>query len=175
MVELSNITTDDGVNMLWSKPEWGGGTRVFCTRRVSGKTSGFVAITILSLLPALAISADRLPPAPPEGDGAPTPGPTPKGESAVPPSPPSKIDPGILHVPDQRGDPRAAVKPPDIDPGISKNPDAAPPAQKDINPSNEGTTQGEPEARWWVMDGVHTQKTHRCGEVGNRVSNDLVP
>ena len=148
MVELSNITTDDGVNMLWSKPEWGGGARVFCTRRVSGKTSGFVAIVILSLLPALAISADRLPPAPPEGGGVPTPDPIPeKKESGIPPIPPSRIDPGIQHVPEQRGDPRGTVKPPDLDPGILTNPDVAPPAKKGINPSDEGTTQRKPEAR----------------------------
>jgi hypothetical protein len=148
MVELSNITTDDGVNMLWSKPERGGGTRVFCTRRVSGKTSGFVAIAILSLLPALAISADRLPPAPPEGGDMPTPAPIPEEkESGVPHIPPSQIDPGILHVPEQRGNPRATVKPPDIDPGISKDPDVAPPAQQDSNPPAEGSRQGKPKAQ----------------------------
>jgi hypothetical protein len=107
-----------------------------------------VAIAILSLLPALAISADRLPPAPPEGGGAPTPGPIPEEkESGVPHIPPSQIDPGILHVPEQRGDPRATVKPPDLDPGISKNPDVAPPAQEDINRSAEGSTQGKPEVQ----------------------------
>jgi hypothetical protein len=134
--------------MSWSKHEYGRVLRVFSTRRGSREASGFVAIAILSLLPALAISADRLPPAPPEGGGAPPPAPIPEErESGVPSTPPSKIDPGIQHVPEQRGDPHATVKPPDIDPGISKNPDAAPPAQKNINPSDEGTTQGEPEAR----------------------------
>ena len=134
--------------MLWSKPACGRGTRVFSTRRVSGKASGFVAIAILSLLPALAISADRLPPAPPEGGGAPTPEPIPEEkESGAPHIPPSQIDPGILHVPEQRGNPRATVKPPDIDPGISKNPDKAPPAQEDINPSGEGSTQRKPEVQ----------------------------
>jgi hypothetical protein len=134
--------------MSWSKHECGRGSRLFSTRRVSGKASGFVALAILSLLPALAISADRLPPAPPGGGGAPTPGPIPEEmESDVPPIPPSKIDPGIQHVPEQRGDSRATVKPPDLDPGISKNPDVAPPAQEDINPSGEGTMQGKPEAQ----------------------------
>jgi hypothetical protein len=134
--------------MSWSKHECGKVSRLFSTRRVPSKTSGFVAIAILSLLPSLAISADRPPPAPPEGDGAPTPGPIPeKKESGVPPIPPSQIDPGIQHVPEQRGDPRGTVKPPDLDPGISKNPDMAPPAQKDISPSGEGTTQGKPEAQ----------------------------
>ena len=134
--------------MLWSKPECGRGTHVFSTRRLSSKASGFVAIAMLSLLPALAISADRLPPAPPEGGGAPTPEPIPKEkESGVPHIPPSQIDPGILHVPEQRGDPRATVKPPDLDPGISKNPDVAPPAREDINPSGEGRTQGKPEVQ----------------------------
>jgi hypothetical protein len=50
-------------------------------------------------------------------------------------------------VPEQRGDPRSTVKRPDLDPGISKNPDVAPPAQGDINPSGEGGTQGKPEAQ----------------------------
>lgn len=131
--------------MLWSKHECGRGSRVFSTRRLSSKASGIVAIAILNLLPALAISADR---APPEGGGAPTPEPIPEEkESGVPSIPPSQIDPGILHVPEQRGDSRATVKPPDLDPGISKNPDMAPPAQKDINPSAEGSTQGKPEVQ----------------------------
>jgi hypothetical protein len=134
--------------MLWSKPKCGRSDRLFSTRGVSGTAFGFVAIAILSLLPALAISADRLPPSPPEGGGSPTPDPIPEEkESAVPPIPPSRIDPGIQHVPEQRGDPRSTVKPPDLDPGISKNPDVAPPAQKDINPSAEGSTQGKSEAQ----------------------------
>jgi len=134
--------------MSWSKHEYGRVLRVFSTRRGSREASGFVAIAILSLLPALAISADRLPPAPPEGGGAPPPVPIPEErESGVPSTPPSKPAAGIPPVPEQRGDPHAPVTPPDIDPGISKNPDAAPPAQKNINPSDEGTTQGEPEAR----------------------------
>jgi len=135
--------------MSWSKHEYGRVPRVFSSRRGSREASGFfVAIAILSLLPALAISADRLPPAPPEGGGAPPPAPIPEErESGVPSIPPSRIDPGIQHVPEQRGDPHATVKPPDIDPGISKNPDVAPPAQENINPSDEGTAQGEPEAR----------------------------
>ena len=134
--------------MSWSKPECGRDSRLFFTRRASGKASGFVALAILILLPALAISADRLPPAPPEGGGAPNPDPIPKEkEPGVPSIPPSNIDPGIQHVPEQRGDPRATVKPPDLDPGISKNPDVAPPAQEDVNPSGEGTMQGKPEAQ----------------------------
>lgn len=134
--------------MSSSKHECGKVSCLFSTRRVSGKTPGFVAIAILSLLPSLAISADRPSPAPPEGGGAPTPGPIPeKKESGVPPMPPSQIDPNIQHVPEQRGDPRGTVKPPDLDPGIVTNPDMAPPAKKDINPSGEGTTHGKPEAR----------------------------
>jgi hypothetical protein len=134
--------------MSWSKHECGRSNRLFSTRRVFGTASAFVAIAILSLLPALAISADRLQPAPPEGGGSPTPDPIPEEkESAVPPIPPSQIDPGIQHVPEQRGDPRSTVKPPDLDPGISKNPDVVPPAQEDINPLGEGSTQGNPEAQ----------------------------
>ena len=134
--------------MSLSKHECGKVSRPFSTKRVSGKTPGFVAIAILSLLPSLAISADRPSPAPPGGGGAPTPGPIPeKKEPGVPPMPPSQIDPGIQHVPEQRGDPRGTVKPPDLDPGIVTNPDMAPPAKKDVNPSGEGTTHGKPEAR----------------------------
>jgi len=134
--------------MSWSKHECVRSDRLFSARRVSGTASAFVAIAILSLLPALAISADRLQPAPPEGGGSPTPDPVPEEkESAVPPIPPSQIDPGIQHMPEQRGDPRSTVKPPDLDPGISKNPDVAPPAQEDINPSGEGSTQGKSEVQ----------------------------
>jgi len=134
--------------MSWSKHECGRDSRLSSSRRVSGKASGFVAIAILSFLPALAISADRLPPAPPKDGGAPTPDPIPEEkESGVLPIPPSQIDPGIQHVPEQRGDPRATVKPPDLDPGILKNPDVAPPAREDINPSGEGSTHGKPEAQ----------------------------
>src|SRR5574342_575230 len=88
------------------------GSRLFSIRRESDKAFRFVAIAILCLLPALAISADRLPPTPPEDGSAPTPDPLPEEkESGVPPIPPSQIDPGIQHVPEQRGDPRAIVKP----------------------------------------------------------------
>ena len=110
--------------MSWSKHECNRGTRFFSTRRESDKAFGFVGIAILSLLPALAISADRLPPAPPEGGGSPTPDPIPEEKgSGAPPIPPSRIDPGIQRVPEQCRDPRAIVKPPDLDPCISKNPD----------------------------------------------------
>ena len=134
--------------MSWSKHECGRSDRLFSTRRVSGTAFRFLAIAILSLLPALAISADRLQPAPPEGGGSPTPDPVPEEkESDVPPIPPSQIDPGIQHVPEQRGDPRSTVKPPDLDPGMSKNPDVAPSPQEDINPPGEGSTQGKSEAQ----------------------------
>ena len=46
---------------------------------------------------------------------------------------------GIQVVPEKRGDPRVAVKPRDLDPGISTIPDVEPPAHKGINPPGRGT------------------------------------
>lgn len=72
------------------------------------KAHRLVAIAILSLLPALAISTVGFPPAPPESGGEPASGITPEKplESGVPLIPPShQIDPGIQRVPEKRGDP----------------------------------------------------------------------
>ena len=104
-----------------------------------------MAIAILSFLPALAGSAVGFPLAPPESGDDPTPGKAPEQPlgSAVPRIPPSRIDPGIQHVPEKRGDPRASVKPPNLDQGMSTNPDVAPSAQKD----SRGTAQGKPNVR----------------------------
>ena len=101
-----------------------------------------MAIAILSLLPALAISAVGLPPTPPESGDEPASGITPEKplESGVQLTPPShKLDSGIQLMPEKRGDPRGAVKPRDLDPGISTNPDVAPPAHKGTNPPGGGT------------------------------------
>jgi hypothetical protein len=70
-------------------------------------------------------------------------------ESGVPPIPPSQIDPGIQHVPKEHGDPdpRAAVKPPNLDPSISTNPDVVPPAREDMNPLGGGAPKGKPNLR----------------------------
>ena len=87
-----------------------------------------MAIAILSFLPALAGSAVGFPLAPPESGDDPTPGKAHEQPSAVPRIPPPRIDPGIQHVPEKRGDPRAAVKPPNLDQGMSTNPDVAPSA-----------------------------------------------
>jgi hypothetical protein len=146
---VHKIITDDEVSMSWSKHGCGRVPRSLSTRRWSGKAHRLVAIAILSLLPALAISALGFPPAPPESGGEPVPGITSEKplESGVPPIPPSRIDPGIQHVPEKRGDPRAVVKPPNLDPGISTNPDVAPPAPKGINPPGGGTPQEKPDVR----------------------------
>lgn len=135
--------------MSWSNHGCGRVSQVFSTKRWPGKVPGLVAIAILSLFPALAISADGSPPVPPESGGGPASGlPLEKQlESGVPPIPPSRIDPGILHMPEERGDPRGAVKPPDLDPGIATNPDVAPPAQKGINPPGGGTPHAKPDVR----------------------------
>ena len=146
---IYNIITDDEVSMSWSKHRYGRAPHAFSTRGWSRKAPRLVAIAILSLLPTLAISAAEPPPAPPERAGEPTPGKAPEKplESGVPPISPSRIDPGIQHVPEKRGDPRGAVKPPNLDPGIATNPDVAPPAQKGGNPPGGGTPEGKPDVR----------------------------
>ena len=66
-----------------------------------------VAIAILTLLPAFAVAADILPPAPPENGGGQAPDISPErpSESGVPAIAPSHIDPGMQHMPEMRGDP----------------------------------------------------------------------
>lgn len=86
--------------------------------------------------PALAVSAVGFLPAPPESGSKPASGITPEKplESGVPLIPPShQGDPGIQLVSEKRGDPRVAVKPRDLDPGIPTIPDVAPPAHKSTN------------------------------------------
>lgn len=105
-----------------------------------------VAIAILTLLPAFAVAADVLPPAPPEGGGGPAPGITPErpSESGAPAIPPSHMDPGMQHMPERRGDPRGSVKPPNLDPSMSTNPDVAPPQREEVNPPAGVMPQGKP-------------------------------
>lgn len=111
-------------------------------RRWCGKPNRVMSILILSLLPVVAHAADGLPSSPPADRRAPDPGTIPEKmiEPGKAPTAPSKSDPGIQHVPEKLGDPRGVVKPPSLDPDISKNPEAAPPAQKGINPPPAGGT-----------------------------------
>jgi hypothetical protein len=57
------------------------------------------------------------------------------------------MDPGIQHMPEKLGDPRGSMKPPNIDPNMSMNPDVAPSPRKGVNPPGEGTPQGKPDVR----------------------------
>lgn len=118
-------------------------------RRRSGKPSRLVSILILTLLPVVTYAADGLPSSPPAGGRAPDPGAIPEKmiEPGKVPTAPSKSDPGIQHMPEKLGDPRGAVKPPSLDPGISKNPDAGSPASKETNPRGAETPQKKPGVR----------------------------
>ena len=145
-----SIITDDQVSMLWSKHRYGRVPLSLSARWWSGKAHRLVAIAILSLFPAFAVAADRLPPAQlPESGGGPAPGITPErpSESSVPAIPPSRIDPGIQHMPERRGDPRGSVKPPNLDPSMSTNPDVAPSPREGINPPGGARPQGKPGAQ----------------------------
>lgn len=118
-------------------------------RRRSEKPSRLVSILILTLLPVVTYAADGLPSSPPAGGRAPDPRAIPEKmiePGKVPPAP-SKSDPGIQHMPEKLGDPRGAVKPPDLDPGISKNPDVGSPASKEINPPGATIPQKKPGVR----------------------------
>jgi hypothetical protein len=109
-----------------------------------------VAVAILTLLPAFAVAADVLPPAQlPERGGGPAPEiiPGAASESGVPTLPSSRIDPGIQHMPKMTGNPRGSVKPPNVDPNMSTNPDVAPSPREGINPLGEGTPQRKPDVR----------------------------
>ena len=108
-----------------------------------------VTSAILTLLPALAVAADVLPPVPPERGGGPAPGTTPErpSESGVPAIPPSQMDPGMQHMPERRGDPRGSVKPPDLDPSMSTNPDVAPSPPQGIKPPGGVKPEGKRDAR----------------------------
>ena len=142
--------TDDEVKKLWSKNRYGRVLLSRSTRWWSGKAPRLVAIAILSLFPTFAIAADVLRSDQfPESGGKPTPGIIPEkpSESGAPTIPPSRIDPGMQHSPEMRGDPRGSVKPPNLDPSMSTNPDKSLLDQKGINPPGGGTPQGKPDLR----------------------------
>jgi len=126
----------------------GRGPHALSSERWSGKVPRLMAIALLSLFPAVAVSADGFPPVKAVSDGESTAGSPPQKplESGTPSVPPSQMDPGIHHVPEKQGDPRAAVKPPNLDPGISTNPDVAPPAAKSVSPPGS-TPPGKPDIR----------------------------
>ena len=114
------------------------------------KVLRLVAVAILTLLPPFAVAADVLPPAQlPERSGGPAPeiSPDRASESGVPTIPPSRIVPGIQHMPERRGDSRGSVKPPNLDPIMSTNPDVASSPREGINPPGGGTPQGKPDVR----------------------------
>ena len=119
----------------------------FCKRgihRWPGNAHRLVAIVMLSCLPTVLITTIGFPAASPGSNGEPVPDVAPKKPSVPgvpPPIAPSPIDPGIQHVPEKQGNPKGAVKPPDLDPGISKNPDAMLPANKESDPSGEAAPQ----------------------------------
>ena len=122
----------------------------------------FVAIAILSLFPAFAIAAEsHLPAQLPESGSGPAPKITPEkpSESGVPAIPPSHMDPGIVHTPEKRGDSRGYVKPPNLDPSISKNPDVATSPSESIN-SRWSETSREP--RCPVIRGQLPSKAYHC-------------
>ena len=134
--------------MSWLSYKCGRGRHTLYSERWHGKVPRLMAVALLSLLLAVAVSAVGFPPvravsASEPASGSPSQKPS---ESGTPSIPPSQIDPGIQHVPEKQGDPRATVKPPNIDPGISRNPDVAPPAAKDINPPGS-TPPGKPDVR----------------------------
>ena len=136
--------------MLWSKYRYGRVPLSLSSRWWPGKAPRFVAIAILSLFPAFAIAAEsHLPAQLPESGSGPAPKITPEkpSESGVPAIPPSHMDPGIVHTPEKRGDPRGSVKPPNLDPSISKNPDVAPSPRESINPPDGARPQGNPGAQ----------------------------
>ena len=134
--------------MSWLPYKCGRGPHALSTERMPGKVPRLMAIALLSLLPAVAVSAVGIPPIWVVSGSEPASGSPPQNplESGTPSIPPSQIDPGIQHVPKKQGDPRAAVKPPNIDPGISTNPDVAPPASKGVNPPGS-TPPGKPDVR----------------------------
>jgi hypothetical protein len=134
--------------MSWLPYKCSRGPHALSSERWPGKVPRLMAIALLSLLPAVAVSAIGFPPIRAVSGSEPAAGSPPQKplESGTPSIPPSQIDPGIQHVPEKRGDPRAAVKPPNLDPGISTNPDVAPPAAKGVNPPGS-TPPGNPDVR----------------------------
>ena len=134
--------------MSWLPDKSDRGPHAPSSERWPGKVPRLVAITLLSLLPAVVVSAVGFPPVRAVSGSEPASSSPPQKllESGTPSVPPSQIDPGIQHVPEKQGDPRAAVKPPNLDPGISTNPDVAPPAAKGVNPPGS-KPPGKPDLR----------------------------
>jgi hypothetical protein len=134
--------------MSWLPYKYGKGPHALSSERCPGKVPRLMAITLLSLLSTVAVSAVGIPPIRAVSGSEPASGSPPQKplESGTPSVPPSQIDPGIQHAPKKQGNPRAAIKPPNIDPGISTNPDVAPPAAKGINPPGS-TPPGNPDVR----------------------------
>lgn len=139
---------ENGVSMSWLPYKCGRGPHALSSQRWPRKVSRLMAIALLSLLPAAAVSAAGLPPVRAVSGSEPASGSPPQKllESGTPSVPPSQMDPGIHHVPEKQGDPRAAVKPPNLDPGISTNPDVAPSAAKSVSPPGS-TPLGKPDIR----------------------------
>lgn len=114
------------------------------------KVHRLVAIATLTLLPAFTVAAEVLLTAQlPERGDRPAPNITPgkPSESGVPAIPPSHIDPGMQHMPESSGDSRGSVKPPNLDPSMSTNPDVAPSPRAGTNPSGGASPQGKPGVR----------------------------
>jgi len=135
--------------MSWIQYKCGRVPHAGSAERWPGKVPRLIAIALLSLLPAVVASAVGFPPVKAVNSGETASGTLPEkaSESSTPPIPSSHIDPGIQHVPEKLGDPRAAVKPPNLDQGIATNPDVAPPTPKGTNPPGKSTPPGKPNVR----------------------------
>jgi len=135
--------------MAWSNCRCDGVSQLFSLRKRSEKVARLVAATILTFFPTVAFAIDVSPLTQQSESDAPTPDMIPKrpSESRTPPSPPPPIDPGILHVPEKRGDPRGSVQPPNVDPNMPTNPDVMPGPREGINPPDGANPQKKPGAR----------------------------
>ena len=136
--------------MSWLKHRLSRVPRSLSVKWWSVQALRLAAVAILTFLPVFTVAAEILPPPQlPESGSGPAPGTTPEkpSESVVPAIPPSRIDPGIQHAPERHGDPRGSVRPPNLDPNMSMNPDKSLPEQKGINPPGGGTPQGKPDVR----------------------------
>lgn len=122
--------------MSWLQYKCGRKPHALPSERWHVNVPRLIVIALLSIFSAVVVSAVGFPPVKAASGSEPASGSPPQKplESGTPSIPPSQIDPGIQHVPEKQGDPRAAVKPPNLDPGIATNPDVAPPAVKGSNP-----------------------------------------
>ena len=142
------IFTNDEVRMSWLQYKCGRRPHALPSEKWHVNVPRLMVIALLSLLPTVVVSAVGLLPVKAASGSEPASGsPAQKPlKSGTPSIPPSQIDPGIQHVPEKQGDPRAAVKPPNLDPSISTNPDVALPAAKGMNPPGS-TPPGRPDVR----------------------------